>query len=194
MSRSSGAAQSAAFEPDGSITVPAEMIASKFDLTPDDFMRKLRGGLVSQKTEEGVGEDAGRHRLTFQFRGRRVVLVVGSSGEVVSCLRTHPPEAEALAASAAGEAASSPPPATNEQEAVAERIIDVRQIEPRLRHTIIFQIFAALQQGQAIQIRSDHDPKPLRRQFELNCEGAFGWTYLEEGPDVWRIRISRDAA
>ena len=38
---------------------------------------------------------------------------------------------------------------------------------------------------------NDHDPFPLRYQFEAERPGQFGWDYLEQGPQVWRVRISR---
>ena len=38
---------------------------------------------------------------------------------------------------------------------------------------------------------NDHDPRPLRYQFKHEREGLFGWEYLEEGPTVWKVRISR---
>jgi uncharacterized protein (DUF2249 family) len=166
--------ETAAIDPDGGITVPAGPVAAKFELAPEEFMLKLRSGLVSQKTEEGVGEDAGRHRLTFTFRGRRVTVVVGPSGEVLSCERTHPPEPRTEAAA-------------------EERIIDVRQISPRVRHTVILQLIDNLAPGQSLQIENDHDPVRLRGQLELRSAGLFGWTYLEQGPDTWRVRISRIA-
>jgi uncharacterized protein (DUF2249 family) len=164
----------AAIDPDGGITVPAEPVAAKFDLTPEAFMLKLRSGLVSQKTEEGAGEDAGRYRLTFAFRGRRVAVVIGPSGEVLSCERTHPPESQP-------------------QDAASERIIDVRQINPRVRHTVILQLIENLAPGQGLQIENDHDPVLLRGQLEMRFAGLFGWAYLEQGPDLWRVRISRPA-
>lgn len=37
----------------------------------------------------------------------------------------------------------------------------------------------------------DHDPKPLYYQFLHEREGLFGWEYLEQGPELWRVRISR---
>ena len=75
----------ATLEPDGSIVVPAERIAAALGLAPDLFMLKLRGGFVSQRTESGVGEDEGRHRVTFVYRDRRVVALIDATGEVTSC-------------------------------------------------------------------------------------------------------------
>jgi uncharacterized protein (DUF2249 family) len=70
-----------------------------------------------------------------------------------------------------------------------ERVIEVAEIDPRHRHTIIFRLFEHLGTGESLQIVVDHDPKPLRFQFEARHGVGCDWTYLEEGPDVWRVRL-----
>jgi uncharacterized protein (DUF2249 family) len=40
-------------------------------------------------------------------------------------------------------------------------------------------------------IINDHDPKPLRYQLAAERADQFVWTYEEEGPEVWRVRIDR---
>jgi uncharacterized protein (DUF2249 family) len=72
--------------------------------------------------------------------------------------------------------------------------LDVRTIAPRERHPRIFSTFRALPLGAALELVNDHDPAPLRGQFELQAPGQFAWTYLERGPAVWRVRISREGA
>ena len=42
----------------------------------------------------------------------------------------------------------------------------------------------------ALQLIVDHRPKPLRYQFEMRYGDRFRWTYLEEGPEVWRVRLT----
>ena len=74
------------------------------------------------------------------------------------------------------------------------RILDVRPIPPREKHPAIFDTFKSLESGESFVLVNDHDPKPLRYQFEYEHEGEFGWQYLEEGPVVWRVEISRRAA
>ena len=69
--------------------------------------------------------------------------------------------------------------------------IDVREISPRERHALIFRQFDALAPGQALQLVNDHDPQPLRQQFEVRSAGAFKWAYLQQGPDLWRVQISK---
>lgn len=71
--------------------------------------------------------------------------------------------------------------------------IDLRQIEPFARHTLIFSSYAALLPGQALEIINDHDPAPLNAQFQIRSPGLFSWNYLEEGPQVWRVQIGKTA-
>jgi uncharacterized protein (DUF2249 family) len=75
-----------------------------------------------------------------------------------------------------------------------EHILDVRTEIPRRRHEMIFEAFADLAPGDSYVLVNDHDPKPLRYQFEAENAGEFSWAYLEEGPEVWRVRIGRTAA
>ncbi len=73
--------------------------------------------------------------------------------------------------------------------AATERVIDVKEIDPRHRHTIIQQLFAHLAPGASLQLVVDHDPKPLRFQLEAKYGAHCQWTYLEQGPDNWRVRL-----
>ncbi len=71
--------------------------------------------------------------------------------------------------------------------------IDVRTIAPRERHPLIFGRFEALQTGESMQLVNDHDPRPLYYQFEERCPAQFDWVYLQSGPDLWQVRITRTA-
>lgn len=71
--------------------------------------------------------------------------------------------------------------------------LDVREIPPRQRHPIIFQQLAALKEKDAVELTNDHDPKPLYYQIMAEYPNQFGWEYLENGPEVWRVRIERIA-
>ncbi len=73
---------------------------------------------------------------------------------------------------------------------VATRL-DVREINPRERHTRIFGAFDALQAGEALELVNDHAPLPLRHQLDSRSAGRFEWTELESGPDLWRVRIAK---
>ncbi len=69
--------------------------------------------------------------------------------------------------------------------------LDVRTLPHGERHGTIFERLAALAARESFVIRNDHDPKPLRYQTESLWPGVFEWTYLEAGPAVWRVEITR---
>lgn len=77
---------------------------------------------------------------------------------------------------------------------MADRELDVRQLQPMHRHTAIFATFEALPNSEAFVLVNDHDPKPLYYQFQAELSGQFDWQYLDEGPEVWRVRIARIAS
>lgn len=69
--------------------------------------------------------------------------------------------------------------------------LDIRIVPPREKHPTIFRKFDALQTGESFTLINDHDPAPLRYQFEATRSGQFKWTYLEQGPEVWRVSIGK---
>ena len=71
--------------------------------------------------------------------------------------------------------------------------LDVRTEAPMHRHQLIFDNFDQLSPGEGFVLVNDHDPKPLYYQLEAEQPGKFTWAYLEEGPEVWRVRIGRPA-
>lgn len=70
--------------------------------------------------------------------------------------------------------------------------LDIRIVPPREKHPTIFRTFDALKSGETFTLVNDHDPFPLRHQFEATRAGQFQWTYLEEGPRVWRVSIGKN--
>jgi uncharacterized protein (DUF2249 family) len=74
-----------------------------------------------------------------------------------------------------------------------QNLIDVRTVPPVQRHPLIFGSFDGLATGQALEIVNDHDPAPLRHQFEKTRAGQFEWRYLEAGPARWHVRVARVA-
>ncbi|MDA8424382.1 MAG: DUF2249 domain-containing protein [Nitrospiraceae bacterium] len=69
--------------------------------------------------------------------------------------------------------------------------LDVTTIAPRERHPLIFKMFDELAKGDAFTLTNDHDPKPLYYSFLHEREGRFGWEYLEQGPLLWKVKISK---
>ena len=70
-------------------------------------------------------------------------------------------------------------------------VVDVRTEIARVRHELIFNTFGTLAPGTAFVLVNDHDPKPLYYQLAAENTGEFTWEYLEEGPEVWRVRIGK---
>lgn len=70
-------------------------------------------------------------------------------------------------------------------------ILDVRSFDPRYRHALIFSMFEGLVAGASFELVNDHDPVPLREQFQSLSLPNFGWSYLEMGPSIWRVRIAK---
>lgn len=72
--------------------------------------------------------------------------------------------------------------------------IDVRTVVPAQRHPRIFSMANALAVGESFIIVNDHDPRPLHYQLQAEYPGQFSWTYLEAGPEVWRVELGREQA
>ena len=73
-----------------------------------------------------------------------------------------------------------------------EKTVDARDYEPKDKHRVIFETFDSLKKGEKMELLNDHDPKPLHYQMLAENEGQFVWEYLEEGPEVWRVSITRN--
>lgn len=72
-----------------------------------------------------------------------------------------------------------------------ENILNVTLLEPRLKHPTIFTRFDLLEEGQSLTIHNDHDPKPLYYQMLGERGNIFKWEYLEQGPQWWKVKISK---
>jgi len=72
-----------------------------------------------------------------------------------------------------------------------ETIINVPEIEPRLKHLTIFQTFDGLNSGESMIIHNNHDPRPVYYQLQQIHGDVFTWEYLEQGPEWWDIRVTK---
>jgi regulator of cell morphogenesis and NO signaling len=73
----------------------------------------------------------------------------------------------------------------------AENILNVTVLEPRQKHPTIFARFDELAEGESLTIHNDHDPKPLYYQLLGERGNIFEWQYLEQGPQWWKVKISK---
>jgi uncharacterized protein (DUF2249 family)/iron-sulfur cluster repair protein YtfE (RIC family) len=82
----------------------------------------------------------------------------------------------------------------NEDATAEEPDLDVREVAHAQRHGLIFTAYRALSPGAGFVLVNDHDPLPLRYQFEAQYPGEYTWDYLQAGPKVWRVRIGHAGA
>ncbi|UXY25326.1 DUF2249 domain-containing protein [Streptomyces sp. HUAS TT20] len=128
----------------------------------------------------------------------QVELASRIAGRAWSALRAdHPRAAERmngllhyLARLPAGENSSS----KENTMTAANTELDVRQEIPARRHELIFATYGALDAGEHFILVNDHDPKPLYYQLAAEHADQFTWEYLEQGPEVWKVRIGSVAA
>jgi len=78
-----------------------------------------------------------------------------------------------------------------EQVPATTDVVDVRTLMPAQRHAKIFELVNALAPGASFVLVNDHDPKPLYYQLEAEYPRQFSWTYVESGPQVWRVEIGK---
>jgi regulator of cell morphogenesis and NO signaling len=76
-------------------------------------------------------------------------------------------------------------------QATEENILNVTLLEPRQKHPTIFLRFDELAEGESLTIHNDHDPKPLYYQLLGERGNIFEWQYLEQGPQWWKVKISK---
>lgn len=67
--------------------------------------------------------------------------------------------------------------------------LDVRAVPHAIRHASVLGAWSAIPHGSSLVLVAPHDPKPLLAQ--LAALGPITVTYLDEGPDAWRLRITR---
>lgn len=82
---------------------------------------------------------------------------------------------------------------TDQRTAGTDPELDVRNDIPMRRHEMIFETYHGLEVGDAFVLVNDHDPKPLYYQFAAEYSERFSWDPLEEGPEVWKVRIAKTA-
>ena len=70
-------------------------------------------------------------------------------------------------------------------------VLDVRPIPHAIRHATVLGAFDALAPGAAMDLLAPHNPLPLLHQLSERNGGRLGVEYLQEGPDVWRLRLTR---
>ena len=72
------------------------------------------------------------------------------------------------------------------------RTVDIRTLgECTDRKGAVLSTFDDLADGDSVVVINDHLPLGLLRHFEKQRPGRFEWTSLEEGPEVFRVQITK---
>jgi uncharacterized protein (DUF2249 family) len=70
--------------------------------------------------------------------------------------------------------------------------LDVRPVEPKDRYETIMGAYASLETGEALLLTVDHDPRCMYYALRATRgDDTFAFDYLEDGPDTWRVRVTR---
>lgn len=76
--------------------------------------------------------------------------------------------------------------------ATASRTVDIRTLDGCVnRKAAVLDTFDALEQGDSIEVVNDHLPRGLLIHFQQQRPGRFEWASIEEGPEVFRVRITK---
>lgn len=71
--------------------------------------------------------------------------------------------------------------------------LDARQVPHAIRHATIFGALDAVRPGGGMVLVAPHDPLPLLAQIEQRNPGIFQVSYVERGPEAWRLLFVRAA-
>ncbi|MBO1030461.1 DUF2249 domain-containing protein [Tessaracoccus sp. SD287] len=69
--------------------------------------------------------------------------------------------------------------------------LDARAIPHAIRHGAILGALGQLGAGGAMILAAPHDPQPLLRQIDQQFNGTVEISYVEQGPEVWRLKMVR---
>jgi uncharacterized protein (DUF2249 family) len=69
--------------------------------------------------------------------------------------------------------------------------LDVRTIPHAIRHATVLGAFDAIPTGGSLVLVAPHDPQPLLRQLSERAGRQIAVTYLERGPQAWRLQLTR---
>ena len=70
--------------------------------------------------------------------------------------------------------------------------LDARLVPHAIRHATIFGALDAVRPGGGLILVAPHDPLPLLAQLEQRSPDTFSVSYLERGPEAWRMSIIRE--
>lgn len=70
--------------------------------------------------------------------------------------------------------------------------LDIRPVAPKDRFPILMGAYEELEPGSTLDLLMDHDPKCMYYTLEAtHGEDSFRFEYLENGPEVWQVQVTK---
>lgn len=69
--------------------------------------------------------------------------------------------------------------------------LDARVIPHAIRHAAIHGVVDSLVTGMAFVLVAPHDPKPLLVQIADRHGDAVAVSYVQQGPEAWKLKLER---
>nr|WP_233193909.1 MULTISPECIES: DUF2249 domain-containing protein [unclassified Cryobacterium] len=70
-------------------------------------------------------------------------------------------------------------------------MLDARTIPHAIRHAAVFGALDAVVPGFALDVIEPHDPQRMLAELQQSQPNTFDVSYIERGPELWRVRFSR---
>jgi len=80
---------------------------------------------------------------------------------------------------------------TTENYINADGVMDVRELDCSIKHPLIVKTFVELPVGGHFILLNGHDPVRMRDQFAAQWPETFTWEHLVQGPNEFRIKITK---
>lgn len=69
--------------------------------------------------------------------------------------------------------------------------LDLSTLPPARRPLALAAALDAVRHGEAFEFNTDEDPAPLYYRCDRVRPGQASWQYLQCGPRVWTVRVTR---
>ena len=69
--------------------------------------------------------------------------------------------------------------------------LDARQLSLENSYSRLQSAFSLLSTGATLQVLSEQEPEALKARLLSDVPAQFAWDVLTEGPDMWRIAVTR---
>ena len=80
---------------------------------------------------------------------------------------------------------------TTEKTIGADKVMDVRELDCSIKHPLIVKTWLELPVGDHFILVNSHNPLGIKNQFEAQWPGTLSWEYLAQGPEEFRIKITK---